>query len=182
VKAAEKREATAVTFECPHEQDVLDALAAKRWPARCDEELRAHVAACTLCTDLIEVSSALLDEQESAWHEARVPPSSVVWWRAQIRAREEAARSAARPVAFMQGVAASLALWIAVVVLRALPWPEMPDWRGWVTGLVPSVSVPDFSTLAAAVPGGWVLLALVLVLGTWLVLAPVAIYFAATDE
>ena len=171
-----------MTCECPHEQDVLDALAARRWPARCDEELRAHVAACTLCTDLIEVASALLVEQESAWQEATVPPSSVVWWRAQIRAREEAARSAARPVAFMQGVAASLALWIAVVVLRAIPWPGMPNWRGWVAGLVPSVSVPDFSTLAAAVPGGWLLLALVLVLGAWLVLAPVAIYFAATDE
>ena len=170
--------------ECPHEQDVLDALAAQRWPARCDEELRAHVAACTLCTDLIEVASALLDEQESAWREARVPPSSVVWWRAQIRAREEAARSAARPVAFMQGVAASLALWIAVVVLRALPWPAMPNWRGWLAGLVPSFSLtlPDLSTLAVAIPGGWLLLALVLVLGAWLLLAPVAIYFAANDE
>jgi hypothetical protein len=171
-------------IECPREQDVLDALAAQRWPARCEEELRAHVGACTLCTDLIEVSSALLDEQESAWREARVPPSSVVWWRAQIRAREEAARSAARPVAFMQGVAASLALWIAVVVFRALPWPAMPNWRGWLNGLVPSVSLtmPDLSTLSAGVPGGWLLLALVLVLGAWLLLAPVAIYLAANDE
>ena len=171
-------------IECPHEQDVLDALAAQRWPARCDDELRAHVAACTLCTDLIEVSSALLDEQESAWRDARVPPSSVVWWRAQIRAREEAARSAARPVAFMQGVAASLALWIAVVGLRALPRPAMPNWRGWLEDLVPSISpsVPDLSGLAAAVPGGWLLLALVLVLGAWALLAPVAIYLAADDE
>ncbi len=132
-------------FECPYEQDVLDALAAQRWPARCDDELRAHVAACTLCADLIEVSTALLDEQESAWRDARVPPSSVVWWRAQIRAREEAARSAARPVAFMQGVAASLGLWIGILVLRAVPWPAMPDWRGWLADLMPSVSVtvPD---------------------------------------
>ncbi len=171
-------------FECPHEQDVLDALAAQRWPARCDEELRAHVAACSLCADLIEVSSALLDEQESAWRDARVPPSSVVWWRAQIRAREEAARSAARPVAFMQGVAASLGLWIGILVLRAVPWPAMPNWRGWLAGLVPSVSVtvPDLSSFAAAVPGGWLLFAIVLVLGAWLLLAPVAIYFAANDE
>jgi hypothetical protein len=173
-----------VKIECPREQDVLDALAAQRWPARCDEELRAHVAACTLCADLIEVASALLVEQEVAWRDARVAPSAVVWWRAQLRAREEAARSAVRPVAFMQGVAASLALWIAVVVVRALPWPAMPNWRGWLEGLVPSVrlSMPDLSTLSAGIPGGWVLLALVLALGAWLLLAPVAIYFAAQDE
>jgi len=173
-----------VKTECPREQDVLDALAAQRWPARCEEELRAHVADCTLCADLIEVASSLLVEQESAWCDARVPPSAVVWWRAQIRAREEAARSAARPVAFMQGVAASLALWIAVVVLRALPWPAMPDWRGWFSGLVTSVSVtmPDLSTLAAGVPGGWLLLVLALALGAWILLAPVAIYLAANDD
>jgi hypothetical protein len=173
-----------VKCECPHEQDVLDALAAQRWPARCDGDLRAHVASCALCTDLIEVASALLDDQESAWHEARVPPSSVIWWRAQIRAREEAARSAARPVAFMQGVAASLALWIAVVVLRAIPWPGMPDWRGWLANRVPdvSLSLPDLSTIATGLPGGWLLVALLLVVGAWALLAPVAIYFAAHDE
>jgi hypothetical protein len=173
-----------VKIECPREQDVLDALAAQRWPARCEEDLTTHVAACTVCADLIEVASALLEEQESAWHDARVPPSAVVWWRAQIRAREEAARSAARPVAFMQGVAVSLALWIAVVVLRAVPWPTLPDWRGWLGGFVRSagVTVPDLSGLAAGLGGGWLLLALVVVLGAWLVLAPVAIYLAANDE
>jgi hypothetical protein len=163
---------------------VLDALAAQRWPARCDEELRAHVNACTLCADLIEVSSALLEEQESAWRDARVPPSAVVWWRAQIRAREEAARSAVRPVAFMQGVAASLVLWVVVAVLRAVPWPEMAGWGAWLRGFVPPVGVPvpDLSTLAAEIGGGWLLLGLFVVVGAWLVLAPVAIYFAASDE
>jgi hypothetical protein len=172
-----------VTIECPREQDVLDALAAQRWPARCDEELRAHVAGCALCADLIEVSSALLEEQETAWRDARVPPSSVIWWRAQIRAREEAARSAARPVAFMQGVAASLALWIAVVVLRAVSWPALPDWRGWLKGAVPSigVTVPDLSAVAE-IAGGWLLLALLALVGAWLLLAPVAIYLAANDD
>ena len=60
----------------------------------------------------------------------------------------------------------------------------MPNWRGWLEGLVPSISpsVPDLSALAAAVPGGWLLLALVLVLGAWALLAPVAIYLAADDE
>ena len=160
---------------------MLDALSAQRWPAQSDEDVRAHVAACTLCTDLIEVASALREDHEAAWTGARVPPSGVVWWSAQVRAREEAARTAARPIAFVQGVAASCAVWLAVSVLRALPMPPAPDWRGWLAGFSTSVpfSLPDASILASLPFGGAVLL---LVLGAWLVLAPVAIYFAAGGE
>jgi hypothetical protein len=173
-------EARTVKTECAHEQDVLDALAAQRWPARCDEHLRAHVNECALCADLIDVASALLEDQQSAWQEARVPPSSIVWWRAQVRAREEAARAAARPIAFIQGVAASMALWLAVAIWRALPWPALGDLRKLLAGLVPSVtfSLPDFATVATILPGALLLLAL----AAWLMLAPVAIYFAAHDE
>ncbi len=162
--------------ECAHEQDVLDALAARRWPGH----LRAHVNECALCADLVEVAAALLEDQESAWKGARVPPSSIVWWRAQVRAREEAARAAARPLAFIQGVAASMALWLAVAICRALPWPAPGDWRTWLAWLVPSVTfgLPDLSTVATILPGALLLL----VLAAWLMLAPVAIYFAVHDE
>jgi hypothetical protein len=169
-----------VKTECAHEQDVLDALAAQRWPARCDDHLRAHVSECALCADLVEVAAALLEDQETAWKEARVPPSAIVWWRAQVRAREEAARAAARPLAFIQGVAASMALWLAVATWRALPWPTLSGWRTWLAAIVPSVSfsLPDLSTAAAILPGALLLL----VLAAWLMLAPLAIYFAVNDE
>jgi len=170
-----------VRIECAREQDVLDTLSAQRWPAQADEDLRAHVAACGICTDLIEVASALLEDYESAWTDARVRPSGVVWWTAQVRAREEAARAAARPIAFVQGVAASCAVWLAVSVLRALPMPASPDWRGWLSAIFAAVSVnlPDASTLLSIPFGGALLF---LLLGAWLVLAPVAIYFAASGD
>src|ERR671932_499558 len=112
-------------IECAREQDVLDALAAQRWPARCDDELRDHVAACDICSDLIVAASALLDDQETAYSEARIPPAGLVWWRARLRAREEAARAAARPLAFIQGVAASAAVWLLVTFVRAVPAATM---------------------------------------------------------
>lgn len=173
-------EAGAVKTECAHEQDVLDALAARRWPARCDESLRAHVNSCALCTDLIEVASALLEDQEVAWTEARVPPSTIVWWRAQARAREEAARAAARPLAFIQGVAATMALWLAIAIGRALPWSALGEWRKWLVQLAPSTTVrlPDFSSIVTFLPG----VLLLVLLAAWLMLAPIAIYFAVNDE
>ncbi len=164
--------------ECPHEQDVLDALAAQRWPERCDSDLRTHVSGCALCSDLVEVASALLGDRESAWKDARVPPAQVVLWRAQVRAREDAVRAAARPLAFIQGVAASVAVWLAVAIARAVPWSALTEWRQWVTSILPSIAfrMPDLSTLVTILTVALILL----VVAAWL--TPFAIYFAANDE
>ena len=168
-----------MTCECSREEDVLDALSARRWPDRCDADLRAHVASCGICADLVDVATALLDDHELAWRDARVPPSGVVWWRAQLRAREDAARAAVRPLAFIQGVAASVAVWLVVALVRAVPPAYLSTWRAWVTELVPDITVrmPDMARVAGAVP-----LSILVLLAAWLVLAPVAIYFAAVDE
>ena len=166
-------------LECDREQDVLDALSAGRWPDRCDAELHAHVTSCPLCTDLADVATALLDDRDSAGGEARVPPAGVVWWRAQLRARDAAARAAGRPLAFIQGVAASLAVWLVVALLRAVPPEYLSAWRSWSAAAIPQVTftMPDVARLTAAVP-----LSVLLILGAWLLLAPIAIYFAVADE
>jgi hypothetical protein len=164
---------------CEYEQDVLDAVGSGRWPGRCDEELRGHVSACAVCSDLAEVAAAVVDDRDAAWSEARVPSAGIVWWHAQLRAREEAARAAGRPVAFIQGVAASVALWLIVSLVRALPADYLAEWRTWVIGALPSFSVTmaDVARVTATVP-----LVVFILVAAWLVLAPVAIYFAAADE
>jgi len=168
-----------MTCECDREQDVLDALAAGRWPGGCDEELGAHVNACGTCRDLADVAAALLSDQEMARREARVPPAGVVWWRAQLRAREDAARAAGRPVAFIQGVAASVVVWLLIALYRALPAEYVAEWRAWLTEFVPNVTltISDVSRLTAAVP-----FVVLLTVGVWVVLAPIAIYFAVVDD
>src|SRR3954462_5489147 len=164
--------------ECDREQDVLDALAAGRWRERWNDDLRAHVSACDVCADLANVAAALLDD-DAAGIDARIPPAGVVWWRAQLRAREDAARAAGRPVAFIQGVAASVAVWLIVSLVRALPADYFSSSRTWICSAHPSVTatMADIGRATAAVP-----LVVLVLLAVWLVLAPVAIYFAAADE
>jgi hypothetical protein len=162
---------------CDREQDVLDAVAAGRWPARCDDDLRIHVNSCAVCADLAEVAAAIVDDREAAWSDARVPSAGAVWWRAQLRARADAAREAGRPVAFIQGVAASVAVWLIVSLVRALPAGYLAGWRTWVSSFLPTFTMADVARVTAAVP-----LIVFIVVAVWLVLAPVAIYFAVTDE
>jgi hypothetical protein len=166
-----------MNVECAREQDVFDALAAQRWPAKCDAELQQHVHGCATCADLVEVARALLEDHDRAHEHARVPPSGLVWWRAQLRAREEDARAAARPIAFIQGVAVSVAAWLTVTLIRAIPSTTIASWKRWLVESMPHPTLPRLADLAAAVP-----LSLILGVGAALLVIPLAIYFAFAEE
>lgn len=159
--------------QCPHEEDVLDMVAARRWPGRCGEALAAHMRACRSCEDLATVAGAFLEDGEEVWQQARVPAPAVVWWRAQARAREEAARAAARPIAFAQGVAASCAIWAAVSLLRtfagSLALPDWHDWSGRVHRMAASAGAIQAGS--SSIPG----LIFLMVVACALLLAPVAL-------
>lgn len=167
--------------ECAREEDVLEAVSIG-WAARADADLRAHVAGCAVCADLVQVTTALLADRELACTEATVPPSGVVWWRAQLRAREDAARAAAWPLAFIQGVAASVALWLVVTLLRAIPAANVVQTWAWTRRSIGSLAIawPDLLNVVHA--PGWATAGLVCVLVAWLMLAPIAIYLAVGEE
>jgi hypothetical protein len=93
-------------IECPRESDVLDAIDSKRWPHRVDRELVDHVASCDICSDVLAVAAAMREDHDATWQEASLPSSGQVWWRAEMRVRQEAIRAASRPITFAYGVAA----------------------------------------------------------------------------
>ena len=146
---------------CDRESEILRSVSAGQWPERCDDELRAHAASCAGCTDLAEVASALAAERDAAIRHAHVPASGAVWWRAQMRARQDAARAAGRAMSLMQAAAIAIAVIGVVVIIGA---------NGGLAGLSGAVSGVHWS------------LALILALATPLLLAPVAVYFAVTED
>jgi hypothetical protein len=158
------------TIECPREQDVLDAVAFGRWNG--GEGLRAHVAACAICADLVEVARALHDDRESVCRDARVPSPGLVWWRATIRARAEAARTAAQPITVWQGIAGACAVGLAGG-LAATAWRAL---HGLVSNDV-SIDLAAASSLALQYG-----LPIMLALGACLVLAPLALYITLADD
>ena len=171
--------------ECRREQDVLDAVAAGRWPDRCHEELRAHVAGCAICADVVEIARAFRDEHDVAWSTAQVPPSGRVWWRAEMRARHEAARRATQPITFVQGVAGACAAGI-VAALIGLVWPAVWESLG-VLAAVKSVKgslntgLLELVSVSAALPPQ-ILLSLGIALAAGIVLTPLALYFVFSEK
>lgn len=161
------------TVDCVREQDVVDALASGRWPERVSDDLRCHVDGCDICADTLAVALPLLLDRDAPGDEPHIPSSAVMWWRAQLRARQDAAREAARPIAVAQIVGGiSVVAALSIVVLAFSPLA-----REWVTGLAGGTHA---FTLEALTLHGWLLPGLMLLLG--LVLTPLAIYFAVVED
>ncbi|HET9263321.1 MAG TPA: hypothetical protein VFO14_09770 [Vicinamibacterales bacterium] len=164
--------------ECPREQDLLDALTANRWPGNCDEPLRLHVSTCPVCADLLEIVVPLRDAGQNLPAASSLPSAGTVWWRAQIRARREAAREAAGPVTVAQMVAFVSAL----LAVSAGLWAAGP-WLAGFGALLPGMPSLDIGGLPLPDPVDllrwrWVIGAI----AAWLVLAPLAVYFAILED
>jgi hypothetical protein len=165
-------------LECAREVDVIDAIMSRRWPARVDAELRSHVQQCAICADVAEVAAALQDGHSAALLEARdLPSADVVWFKSQARAKAEAARQATRPVAIMQAIglaAATGVISLLIGVVAFWVW-QRAEWMTLMPSL-PTLEPLHFASMGFAVRG------VLLAIGLWLILAPVAVYLVASDD
>ena len=103
-------------IECPFEDDALTAVTTNRWPERVEPALREHVSGCAICTDIIAIAPLLAEDADVARQQANVPDAGLIWWRAQMRARAEAARTAVRPITVAQAVGFAAAVGLGIVV------------------------------------------------------------------
>ena len=131
-------------LECEFESEVLAAVLQARWPDRVDAQLRAHVAACRICSDVATIAGAIEDARAETMAQAVVPSSGRVWWLAQLRARREAAEAANRPMIAVQVVAFICAICLLGWCLRAASTCLSPVFARIASGLV------DHAVLALA--------------------------------
>jgi heme A synthase len=159
------------TIECPRESDVLDAVASGRWPDRLATELADHISSCATCADVVAVASAIQADHDAVWREASIPSSGQVWWRAEIRARQEAIRNVSRPIVIAQAAAALIAFALVAVV----------GWIAWtrIRQQLPASDLTSMPAQAFTSPIGLLLAVALLALA---VVAPVALYVVLSDE
>jgi len=169
-------------LECRREREVAALVRAGRWPDACERELRAHVAACVECQDVVEITELLQQADRGA--DVRVPSAAQMWWRLAVRARLEREQAAARPVVWLQGLAAACGAGLAAAVLGQAG-PSLLETGaalgGRVAGALPAaVPVLTWPTVAAIsqVPG----LAAFAGAALLLVAATTAVYLWIADD
>jgi hypothetical protein len=125
------------------------------------------------------VADAMAAESRAAAAEAQPPSSAIVWWRAQMRARREAAELAEKPITIVHAlsIAAGLGLMLSVIGYAVA---GVKGSLSWVTGVWQSLAA-----MAAAFPldltSRWLSLTLTAGLVS-VVVAAIAAYVIYADE
>ena len=170
--------------ECDREVEVLEAIGRGHWPARCEVSLRAHVAGCPVCRDLVEIAVPLHDDGAALRGQVRVPSAGSVWWRAQVRARAEAEQAAMRPMLIAGACGATVLLaCLASVVTLGWPWAShfLSESVAVLVKLQPEVGVQvDVLPHVRGLVERWLLPLVVLLIVA--VVAPVAVYLADRSQ
>jgi hypothetical protein len=148
--------------ECTREREIVEAVAAGRWPDACGDELRNHAASCRTCNEVVLVASAIHEQRALDLAQTHVPPAGLIWWRTQLRTRQEAVRRAERPLTIAHALAAASIAGVSAALIGQL----MPSVHDVLAALK---SLPGLALLIGAVAG------LILV-------ANVALYLVFSDK
>jgi hypothetical protein len=136
---------------CPREKEVRALVAQGKWKlaAESDDELRAHVAACGSCGDLVLVAEAFGKARAASIASARLTAPGALWWRAQLRRRQAAVERVTRPLMGAQifALAFTLVASAGFVVFEAL---TSDSWRIWLEDLPQNTALRWDNLMAAA--------------------------------
>lgn len=143
-------------FTCTREREIIALLHNGHWPQACSDELRAHVASCRSCSDLVLVTESLQASRRQTTELPHLEPPGAIWWRAQLRRRNAAIEKVSRPILGAQ----IFAVLMTLVVVAAIAVWQFGNWSAWfadlpgalhLTALIPS-SMPDNGILWIIVP------------------------------
>ena len=126
------------------------------------------------------VSEALAAEASMARAEVTPPSSAIVWWRAQMRARQEAALVADRPITIVHALAIACGAGLALSLIGTAI-AGVRGSAGWLSDVYHSLSAAAAPFASIDLSSPWVTLPMTAMLVSVLV-ASVAAYFIFADE
>lgn len=167
---------------CPHETEAQAIVRSGHWPEACDPEFRKHVETCRTCGDQLLVLHAFHTAHTQAIHAARgYSPNllhpNLLWWRAQLRRRNEALQRVSRPITTAQIFAFCISILAAAALLRSQIGAGF-SWSSWLPQ--PSSASPlDALSFFTSINADWGLFLLLTGLGTVLLLSAVVVYLVS---
>lgn len=182
-------------FECPRESDVVAAVLSQSLEntefrpglhqgrqGRADEDdLAAHASGCGVCREAATVARLVHEDAIAARRSLQVPSAGQVWWRAAIRARVDLAQQVERPLAWVHGLAGACAAGL-IATAAGVAWPSIERGTAWVAAQSWTVPAPAADTARHAIEALQRGLPLALVATVFVILAPIAIYLAVSDD
>ncbi len=168
-------------YSCSWEKELELALRQGHWPQACEPSLREHVDSCRDCQDLVLVTQTLQEARLQSERVAPLGPPGPLWWRAQLRRRNEAIERMTKPVALAEKV--GLFGIFAAFCIALWQWGNLAGWLDFLQGLSDS-SVFQLAGLWAAfsAASAWALALLVLGAATLAFFAGFAVYLLCEES
>lgn len=169
-----------MTPNCPHEDDVVQVVLAGGWPDQATEELRNHAYQCSVCCEVVNVAVMLRYEGEQSRREVQVPAAGQVWWRAAVRARLERAQASTQPMTWLHGITGACAVGVTLAAI-GIAWPSIMGAASWVwEQILRSARGGGVEGVVSLAVSQSVVIGVVA--AACLVLTPVVLYFALSDD
>ena len=141
------------------------------------------VEGCPSCAEIAAIAQAFTDDRNALMQSAQVPSSAIVWWRAQMRSRREAAETAAQPITWAQGLSLACAagILVAAVGFFAPTFMKALEWATGVSIAAPSLPLPSLGLPDVAMTSP-IVVAMAATLGFVVLVVPVVLYFTLREE
>lgn len=165
---------------CIRERELAELLHRGHWPQACSAEFRAHVAQCRSCSDLALVAESFQAMRRQAASGSPTMFSGALWWRAQLRRRNQAVERIAKPIvgAHLFAFAVVLCLAVGAVIWAIGHGVNLAAWLNEIPrSLHFSALRPD--PLAQSVGSLWWVVPL---LATLALISGVVVYFGSEKE
>ena len=169
---------------CPREKDVKELVELGQWSvaAATAPELRAHVASCRSCRELVVVTTAFQQARAEAAGAAKLGSPGLLWWRAQLRRRNAAVKRISSPILGAQIFALAVYL---VLAAGFLMWQARSGFA-WLTrleGLPQATAVQLGSLWTSTVSGSiWVPLVMISAVATLALLGGAVVYLSSEKQ
>jgi len=162
-------------YLCSREKELQAALRQGYWPQASDPGLRAHVQECRDCQELVLVTEVLQKAKSEGQRAAPDTSSSLLWWRAQLRRRNEAIRRVSEPLAITAKI--SLLGMLVALCLGVWQWSRLADWDKLLQGFSGSSMSPFVELWTAVLRGGtWMAILVLVGLGALAAFTGFAVY------
>jgi hypothetical protein len=167
---------------CPRQAELQSIVRRGHWPEACDPELRRHIETCRTCAEQLLVQHTFHAARAQAMHAARghyphLLHPNLLWWRAQLRRRNNALERVSRPITTAQVFAFCISILAAAALLRSQIGRAF-NWSSWFPQ---SSTASPFDALSffTSITTDWGLFLPLIGLGTVLLLSAVVVYLAS---
>jgi hypothetical protein len=169
-----------MTFvSCTCEKEIRELVERGQWPLAAPPELKSHAVACRTCADLVLVAGAFQRARATTIAAAKPATPGAIWWRAQLRSRQQAFERIQRPLIGAQ-VFALVAILLPIIGFVAFEARNLLAWLNSLGKLSQSAQL-HAGDLSSSTPSGSAsgLILVAVAAATFALVAGVAVYFDA---